>query len=498
MEPTPTVKPFIRIHDEDTGKTKWFLSWQWQVILTSMIGYSIFYFVRKNFAFAMPALGAEYGITNKSFGIILSLVGIIYGISKFLNGIIADRANARWHFAIGLSASVVINFLFGWTADLSHWITGQESGPDFINAFVMAMAVLLVVNNIAQGSGFAPCNRLLVHWIPPKELASKLSVWNTAHSVGGALVSILCGSIIGGMGVNLSSDTSVVARIAGNLGKDVTDPAVIRAAEHVGAWQWCFWIPAFIGLAGVVLMWFSVRDTPKSVGLPELEGTHTEMDDNDTAAGYKEFVSKMVFKNPVIWMLAIADLFVYVVRFAIFDWGPKFMTQGAQAFTPKQAGWAVACFEIFGIIGMVVSGFVTDKLFKSKGQRVSAIWMGATAGALLLLWALPKSWGFIPYCIGLGLVGFILYGPQTLAGVTAANMATKKAASAAVGLVGLVSYGANLFTGIGIGSCADRFGDAFWSALFPILAVVSLIGALFFALTWNAKNGYERANEIKP
>ena len=76
-------------------------------------------------------------------------------------------------------------------------------------------------------------------------------------------------------------------------------------------------------------------------------------------------------------------------------------------------------------------------------------------------------------------------------------MATKKAASAAVGLVGLVSYGANLFTGIGIGWYADRYGDAFWSYLYPVLAVVSLIGALFFALTWNAKNGYERANEIK-
>ena len=173
------------------------------------------------------------------------------------------------------------------------------------------------------------------------------------------------------------------------------------------------------------------------------------------------------------------------------------MTQGAQAFTPQQAGWAVASFEICGIVGMVVSGFVTDKLFKSKGQRVSAIWMGATALALMLLWVLPKSWGFLPYCIGLGLVGFILYGPQTLAGVTAANMATKKAASAAVGLVGLVSYGANLFTGIGIGWFADKLGDAFWGYLFPILAVISLIGGLFFAFTWNAKNGYERANKIQ-
>ena len=32
--------------------------------------------------------------------------------------------------------------------------------------------------------------------------------------------------------------------------------------------------------------------------------------------------------------------------------------------------------------------------------------------------------------------------------------------------------------------------------LFLILAVVAVIGGLFFALTWNAKDGYERAREI--
>ena len=107
---------------------KSFNYWQWRMILGSMIGYSMFYFVRKNFSFAMPVLSEEYGITNTSFGVILSLVGIIYGVSKLINGVIADRANARWHLVIGLSASVLINFLFGWSDKLSTLITGQTGG----------------------------------------------------------------------------------------------------------------------------------------------------------------------------------------------------------------------------------------------------------------------------------------------------------------------------------------------------------------------------------
>ena len=108
--------------------TRSFKYWQWRVIICSMVGYALFYFVRKNFSFAMPALGEEYGITNTSFGIILSLVGIIYGLSKFVNGIIADRTVARWHLAIGLAACSVFNLLFGWSDKLAYLITGQMGG----------------------------------------------------------------------------------------------------------------------------------------------------------------------------------------------------------------------------------------------------------------------------------------------------------------------------------------------------------------------------------
>ena len=144
-----------------------------------MIGYSMFYFVRKNFSFAMPVLSARYGITNTDFGIILSLVGIIYGVSKFLNGFIADRFNARWHLVIGLSACVGLNFLFGWSDRISTLITGQAGGPDFVGTMVLVMGILLVLNNVFQGCGFPPCNRLLNHWVAPKELATKTAIWNT-------------------------------------------------------------------------------------------------------------------------------------------------------------------------------------------------------------------------------------------------------------------------------------------------------------------------------
>ena len=35
-----------------------FLRWQMRVIIVTMIGYALFYFVRKNFSLAMPGLTA--------------------------------------------------------------------------------------------------------------------------------------------------------------------------------------------------------------------------------------------------------------------------------------------------------------------------------------------------------------------------------------------------------------------------------------------------------
>ncbi|MBQ8421051.1 MAG: MFS transporter [Bacteroidales bacterium] len=435
---------------------KTFKYWQWRVIIGSMIGYSMFYFVRKNFSFAVPALGEEYGITDTSFGIIMTLVGLIYGVSKFVNGFIADRSNARWHLAIALSACVIFNMAFGWSADLSRWITGSESGPDFVNGMVATMAVLMILNNIFQGAGFGPCNRLMVHWIPPKELATKMSLWNMSHSIGAGIVAVICGSVVGTMG-----------------------------------WRWCFWIPAFIAAAGVLFIIVTLRDTPKSVGLPELADTKTELDDKDTGENYRKFVMKKVFMNPVVWVIATTALFLYIVRFAVLDWGPKLLQQGENQLSPALAGWTIGIFEVAGCLGMVSAGWITDHVFKGKGQRVCFIEMCLTGLCLLAIHLLPEGSSPVAMLVLLALAGFFLYGPQALFCVISGNQVTKKAASAAGGFIGLFSYASVIFTGTGVGMLSDRFGDAFWDNLFLIMAAVAVAGGLLIATLWNIKDdGY--------
>ena len=447
------VKPFFKVKGKD-GKIDFFKSWQWQVVICTMIGYSMFYFVRKNFSFAMPALSAEYGITNTSFGIILSLVGIIYGVSKFLNGIVADRINARWHLVIGLCACILLNLFFGWSDKLSTMITGNESGPDFINTMVVIMAILLVLNNIFQGCGFPPCNRLLAHWVPPKELATKSAIWNTSHSIGAAVVSVFCGYII----------------------------------AKTGNWRYCFIFPSAVAAIGVLFIFLTLRDTPKSVGLPELENTRTELDEDDSPAAFRAFIRKRVFRSPIVWCLAITDLFVYIVRFAVLDWGPMFLQQRENSLSPQLSGWTIGIFEVAGCIGMLCAGWMSDRFFKGKSHRVCAVEMFLVALCMIALHLLPKDSSPVLVLVLLALAGFFVYGPQAMLGVTAVKHATKKAASTAVGLIGLMSYGSVIFTGVGLGWFSDHFG---WDNLFLLMTIVAVIGGLIVSALWNIKDdGY--------
>ncbi|MBQ1750522.1 MAG: MFS transporter [Bacteroidales bacterium] len=450
---TPKVKPIFRL--KTGGKTDWFKSWQWQVIICSMIGYAMFYFVRKNFSFAIPMLQDAFpGLTKAHFGAIMSAGGIIYGISKLINGVIGDRTNARWHLVPGLGVCVAVNFIFGWSAKLTTLMTGETGGPDFIGGMVAIMSVLYIINQIFQGCGFAPCNHLMVNWVPPHELATKMSIWNTSHSIGAFVASIICG--------------------------------------YLTSWQLCFWVPATISLFGILFIFATLRDTPKSVGLKELPKVEGELDDEKSKdkKEWRKFLVNNVFKNPVVWILALTDLFVYVVRFAILDWGPSMLQD--MGLSQALSGWTVGIFEVAGCLGMIFAGYVSDKFFKSRSQRVCAIEMVLVALCLVALHFIQDMHSPVLFLIVLALAGFFLYGPQALLGVIASNEVSKKAASSAVGIIGFMSYLSTLITGLPLGLFADKFG---WHPIFILMAGVSMIGFILIVTLWNLRDRAHNTTE---
>src|SRR5205085_5177328 len=69
--------------------------WQKRVLFSSIVGYATFYFVRKNLSIAMPVMQSSLGFKKTQLGLFLTLHGLLYGVSKFANGFLGDRTNAR-------------------------------------------------------------------------------------------------------------------------------------------------------------------------------------------------------------------------------------------------------------------------------------------------------------------------------------------------------------------------------------------------------------------
>ncbi|SFN41940.1 MFS transporter, OPA family, sugar phosphate sensor protein UhpC [Xenorhabdus japonica] len=92
--------------------------WRLHIMLNLYAGYALFYFTRKNFNYAVPAMITDLGLEKAEIGLIGTLFYITYGCSKFLSGIISDRSNPRYFMGIGLIATGIINIFFGLSSSI--------------------------------------------------------------------------------------------------------------------------------------------------------------------------------------------------------------------------------------------------------------------------------------------------------------------------------------------------------------------------------------------
>lgn len=478
--------------------TKSLKYWQWRTIIVTMIGYAMFYLVRKNFSFSMPGLGAEFGITKTQLGIFLTLHGVIYGLSRYVVGIITDRNSARKVMSLGLMLCAIVNILFGTSDVMAGWIVGlagKAGDAAAISAvLVYVMGVLWMVNGFLQGMGVPPCTKTLTQWIHPKELATKMSIWNMSHSIGAGLAMALCGWLVmPHLGVDMSINPETVAAISANLNLDMSDPANVQKvsnfAAHFGAWRWCFLIPAGVAVIGSVWLFFTMKDSPSDVGLPEVVGKKKAIVTTpEEAAEHKAFVNKHVYRNRIIWTLAITNFFVYVVRFAALDWGPTLLTE-SKGLSMANATTLCVVFELLGgNLGMLFWGWATDHIFKNKAHHTCVVCMVGVAICIGTFWMIPASASWWLMLVPFTLLGFCIYGPQALLGICAAQHATNRASATANGILGIFGYLSTIVSGFGFGFVAEHYG---WNAAYITIFVCAIIGLVTVLTIWGAKaTGY--------
>ncbi len=414
---------------------------RWQVFIGIFVGYAGYYLVRKNFTLAMPHLIAE-GYSKADLGLALSGVAIAYGLSKFFMGSVSDRSNARIFMSLGLLVSALIMIFMG----LVPFATGS----------VTVMFILLMLNGWFQGMGWPPSGRIMVHWFSPGERGTKMAVWNVAHNIGGGLVG----------------------------------PLAILGMAIFSDWHSTLYFHGFIALVIAAFIFLTLRDTPQSQGLPAIEHYHDDYPKSFQyrASHEKEFSARDIFfkyvlNNKLLWTIAVANAFVYLVRYGVLDWAPTYLGE-VKHFSFDHSSWAYALYEWAGIPGTLLCGWLSDVVFRGRRAPATIIYMFLTMICVIVYWFNPPGNPAIDIAMLIA-IGFFIYGPVMLIGVQALDLAPKKAAGTAAGFTGLFGYvGGAVTASVVIGAVVDGAG---WDAGFAIIVGACILSMLLMAMTWKAE-----------
>ena len=360
------------------------------------IAYSLYYVCRLSLSVVkQPIIDSEL-MTAGQLGIIGSALLFVYAVGKFMNGFIADYCNIRRFMATGLAVSALVNLVMG-TLGFLHGDMGFASVAVFIS-----FAVLWGINGWVQSMGSPPGIINLSRWFPLNKRGTYYGIFSASPYLGEFLSFIVIGAIVGSFG-----------------------------------WQSGFIFSAIAGVAGTLIILFFVNDTPESKGLPSVQDLSSEELRKEDRMKTSE-VQKLVLKHPGIWIISAASAFIYITKYAIAGWGVLFL-QKEKMFSIESASQIIAFSAVFGVVGTVLAGWLSDKVFKSDRIK-PAILSGAVSFISLALFLFTDG-GYllnIAYVSVFSLAVGVLY--CIVAGLMAVDIVPRKATGAALGIVGISSY----------------------------------------------------------
>ena len=371
---------------------------QWSSFIAITLGYSMYYVCRTSLNVVKKPILDSGTLDAKQLGVISSALLFTYAIGKFVNGFLADHSNIKRFMATGLLMSTVANIVVG----LLGFITASQAVVAQ-TAFFIIFAVLWGINGWAQSMGAPSCVVSLSRWYPLSTRGTFYGFWSLSHNLGEFFSFLLVGGLVGLFG-----------------------------------WQYGFIGASVAGSIGFILILLMLHDSPESKGMPPIAVMAGEEQIEDNKQHSVGVSQKGVLKNPYVWVLALASAFMSVSRYAVNGWGVLYL-QESKGFELTTATQIVSINALFGIIGTVFSGWLSDKVFKGN-RYIPAVFSGLLEVVALLLFAFGGN------SMWVNILAMVLFGIAIgvlicfLGGLMAVDIVPREAAGAALGVVGIASY----------------------------------------------------------
>jgi OPA family glycerol-3-phosphate transporter-like MFS transporter len=429
-----------RLPKVDLGHSPAFLRRRFANWFPVGLTYAFLYMGRYNLTIATNHIA---GVDKEAFGTIFAVGTFTYGCSFVLNGPLTDRFGGRRTILTAAIGSATANLAIG-AVVASGW-TG---------ALVPVLAVLYAVNMYFQSFGAISIVKVNAAWFHVRERG-------TFGGIFGILISA---------GVYFAFDWSRI---------------IIAATKpHT---EFAFYVPAVILVTLAAVDYLLVRDTPQLAGLSDFDTADASSGDDGPRLGVLE-VAKLMLRSPVIMTIALVEFCTGYLRDSITQWYPKFFkaTEITTDLVPMH--WGAMLFGA-GILGGIVAGVVSDRVFDSRRGPVSAVLYGAMIIGVLVMLAVLRTAALGPVMVLMFMCIIGVHG--MLSGTASMDFGGKKNAGVAVGIIdGFVYLGTAaeaLVLGHTLpGKGPDKFAENWWT--WPAVMVpVAVIGFVLALRLWNAK-----------
>ncbi len=404
--------------------------YQARTFILTWLSYASYYLTRKPFAVVKTTLSERLGFSVGVLALIDTVYLTAYAAGQFLNGYLGDRLGPRRLLGIGMLGTAACAYLFG------------------ANSTALVLTVLWAANGLFQSSGWPGNVKAMTPWFGLTQRGTVMGVWGTCYQVGGIASTALAGFILVRWG-----------------------------------WRTAFFTPAtWVAILGAIILLFLVEH-PRKVGLESPQ----ENEENATKevaggasggaavgadgekAGRPVPQERMPFLEalglPGILNLGGAYFCLKLIRYTLLFWLPTYLEQ-ALGYPKDTSAYLSTAFEAGGVIGAITIGYLSDRYV--AGRRVLfAAPLVFCIGLAMGLYILVGRIGMLPNALAMGLVGFCLFGPDSLlSGAAAQDLGGQRGSGSAAGIInGMGSIGA-ILQGSMTAYVESHWG---WQSLFFVL-----------------------------
>jgi OPA family glycerol-3-phosphate transporter-like MFS transporter len=389
---------------------------------TLVAAYIGVYLCRKNLAVAVPVLQKAWGLSKEQIGIVGSASTVAYAGGKFLFGPITDRLGGR----TALLASMSLVAVFG--------IAGAFSPS------LAALVVLYSANRLSGSASWGAMLKLVPEWFASDKLAFACGLLSLSFVFGGALAVSFAGLVAGWT-------------------KD-SWPAILGA-------------PSIVLLVLVAASWMILPRTTSTAGVT------TSRDEPEKLRADESSIVRRIFElfGERRFVVVVALSFALTLLRETFNfWTVDFIrTEAGAQVSNQMAAFLATPFDLCGALGIVLMGWVFGRLRPRGRQRLLVAMLGLLA---LILALLPELFhlGHWLLAAGVGIIGFLVYGPYSLlGGVLSVEVRGKEYAATVSGLVDGTGYIAGFLSGIVFGKLLMVGG---YRLGFETMSLLTLVSAL--------------------